>query len=75
MTVPQKKTNLTRLTINLIPRATAALHLASEISGDSRTDTMNRAIQLYAYVTELSSRGYDILVRHPDGTVEQIKLM
>lgn len=41
---------LTRLTVNLVPRALAALDLAAEHTGDSRTDIVNRALQVYAAV-------------------------
>jgi hypothetical protein len=65
---------LTRLTVNLIPRADSALTLAAEISGDSKTDTVNRALQVYAYLMHVLQDGDDILIRHP-GTGETERLV
>jgi hypothetical protein len=38
-------------------RAVAALELATEVTGDSKTDTINRAIQIYAYLEHIASKG------------------
>lgn len=46
-----------RLTVNLIPRADKALQLAVQLTGDSKTDTVNRALQVYAYLEYVISRG------------------
>lgn len=40
--------NLTKLTVNLTARSHTSLERAVEISGDNKTDTVNRALQLYA---------------------------
>jgi hypothetical protein len=45
---------LTKLTVNLLPQSMAALNSAAERLGDSRTDTVNRAVQVYAKVTDLT---------------------
>lgn len=39
--------DLTKLTVNLLPQAVEALDAAAAITGDSKTDTVNRALQLY----------------------------
>jgi hypothetical protein len=39
---------LTKVTVNCTPRAIAALGRVTEATGDSKTDSINRAIQLYA---------------------------
>jgi hypothetical protein len=41
---------LHKITANYIPRSIAALDLATELTGDTQTDTLNRAIQIYAYL-------------------------
>lgn len=51
-------TSLTMLTVNLVPKAYQALVDASEITGDSRTDTVNRALQRYASDVRFDA-GYD----------------
>jgi hypothetical protein len=69
-----KTTSLTRVTVNLIPRADAALTLAVELTGDSKTDTINRAIQIYAYLEHVKNEGADILLRDKDGTTKLLVL-
>ena len=48
---------LTRLTVNLVRESVDALNAAAEMAGDTRTDTVNRAIQLYAEVLRLDEGG------------------
>lgn len=40
--------DLTKLTVNLTAKAEKALRKASRDTGDSETDVVNRAIQVYA---------------------------
>jgi hypothetical protein len=54
---------LRRITVNLTPRACAALDQAAKLTGDSQTDTLNRAIQIYAYVMNVTQNGGDLYVR------------
>lgn len=51
---------LTRLTVNLTPRSHAAMYAAAEVTGLSKTDTVNRALQFYAAVVRTAAR-------HPGG--------
>jgi hypothetical protein len=39
---------LTKVSFNALPRTVTAMDLAADAAGLSRTDTLNRAIQLYA---------------------------
>jgi hypothetical protein len=55
----------TKVSANLVPRAVAALDLASEITGDSRTDVLNRAVQVYAYLVGMLEEGKHISVENP----------
>jgi hypothetical protein len=48
---------LERVTVNLTPRSARALELATQLTGDSKTDVINRAIQVYAYLEHVSSNG------------------
>lgn len=63
---------LERVTVNLIPRASRALELAGQLTGDSKTDTINRALQVYAYLEEVWSKGGAILVEL-DGKRTELK--
>lgn len=53
-------TGLTKLTVNLVPRAVVALNRAAEISGDNKTDTVNRALQLYAVAVSYVKDGQKV---------------
>jgi len=56
--------DLTRLTVNLTARAVAALNAAAEIEQLSKTDTVNRALQAWAYLLHERAEGAEIhLVR------------
>lgn len=63
---------LERVTVNLIPRASRALEQAGQLTGDSKTDTINRALQVYAYLEEVWSKGGKILVE-TDGKYTELK--
>ena len=67
---------LTRVTVNLTPRAVAAMESLSRKTGLGKTDTINRALQVYALVEELLERGDGALqVVKPDGDVEKIYIL
>ena len=59
----EQQEELTRLTVNLIPKADAALELAARVTGLSRTDTVNRALQFYAYMMAVKDNGGEVLIR------------
>lgn len=46
-----------RLTVNLVDEAHAALTAAAEQTGDSKTDTINRALIVYATIIQVHDRG------------------
>jgi hypothetical protein len=66
---------LERITVNLTGRASRALDLATELTGDTKTDTVNRALQVYAYMEEITSRGGSVYVREAaDSELERLKV-
>lgn len=67
---------LQRITVNLTARSSAALDLAVEVTGDTKTDTINRAIQIYAYLEEVIRAGGSIHVRESAGAeLERLKII
>jgi hypothetical protein len=64
-TAPKRQPELTKVSANFVPRAMHALDLASEITGDSRTDVLNRAVQVYAYLAQMTKEGRLIFVEDP----------
>lgn len=65
---------LHRVTVNLTPRAWDALKRAVKLTGDSKTDTINRAVHVYAYVVNITQNGGDLYVRD-DGHDELERLL
>lgn len=62
MTQPE----LTKLTVNLTPRAYAALTASAAQLGDTRTDTVNRALVIYHALIALAP-GEGLTFRNPGG--------
>lgn len=69
MHVPENE----RLHVLLTPASSDALGKATS-NGVSKTDVVNRAIQLYTYVAESQAAGSDLLLRTPEGEVERVRL-
>jgi hypothetical protein len=68
--------DLTRLTVNLVPDAMAALDRACERTGDDRTDTVNRALLGYDQLLTLAgARGGRLRLLNPDGTQTEVKVL
>ena len=66
---------LERITVNLTGRASRALDLATELTGDTKTDTVNRALQVYAYLEQVTARGGSIHVRETaESELERLKI-
>lgn len=66
---------LERVTVNLTPRAARALELATELTGDTKTDTINRALQVYAFLEHVTANGGSIHARESaDSELERLKI-
>lgn len=66
---------LVKMTANLVPRAVEAMEQARARTGDSRTDTINRALQVYALVLEQMDGRDHLVVEMPDGSRERVYIM
>ena len=64
----------TRITVNLIPRAVAALDQARAITGLSQTDVVNRALQAYAFLEKEGSEGARVLIER-NGKITEVRLL
>jgi hypothetical protein len=65
---------LERVTVNLTPRSSRALNETVERNGDTKTDTINRALQIYAFIEEIWHNGGSVYVRQqPDAELELIR--
>jgi hypothetical protein len=66
---------LERVTVNLVVRASRALQRVVELTGDSKTDAINRAIQVYAFLEEVESKGGDVYIRETkDSDFQLVKM-
>lgn len=61
---------LTKVTAYFFPKSMTALEQAAEMTGDSLTETLNRAAQVYAHVVRLHANGNGrVLFDSGDGQV------
>jgi hypothetical protein len=68
LTAEQKTQNtVDRVTVNLTARAIAALEQVAAITGESKTDAINRALQVYAMLHRTQEAGGAIYTRERDG--------
>jgi hypothetical protein len=58
-----RREGLERVTVNLTPKAAQALEQAVKLTGDSKTDTINRSLQVYAYLEEILQHGGSLYTR------------
>ncbi|WP_020523080.1 hypothetical protein [Catelliglobosispora koreensis] len=66
---------LTKVTVNLVPRAVAALDEVAAITHDTKTEAINRSLQLYAYLQKMIEEGYSVCLMDPEEkTVVQLQL-
>jgi hypothetical protein len=61
-----------RMTISLIPRTVKELEQLHEKTGLSKTDIVNRAISLYAFATQQTDSGQDLVIRNRDTGEQQL---
>lgn len=66
---------MTRLTVNLTDRANADLAAQMAMTGPGKTDTVNRALSVSAFVQAIVDSGSRLMIVHEDGTQERICLL
>ena len=73
---PSGGSGLTRVTVNLTRPAAQALDALTEATGYSKTDSINRAIQIYLIVQGIMERNSGALtITHEDGHVERVHII
>ncbi|MEU3019756.1 MULTISPECIES: hypothetical protein [unclassified Nocardiopsis] len=55
-----------RVTVNLTARSTKALEEAVAATGDTQTDVINRALQVYAYLESVMAEGGHVYVENAE---------
>jgi hypothetical protein len=65
---------LERVTVNITIRASRALETLTKLTGDNKTDAINRALQIYAYMEQVAAQGGSVYVREATGSeLERLK--
>lgn len=65
---------LTKVTLNLLPRTVKALDELSDSTGDTRTECINRAVQVYSWLRVRIDLGDQFMVTDQDGNSHQIQI-
>ena len=60
-----------RTTVNLNQRGAAALKAVMDLTEDSKTDCINRAVTIYAFIEKVLSEGGSVLVQESGSTEPQ----
>lgn len=75
VTSKQQPSAVERITVNLTARSQQALTEAVARNGDNKTDTINRALQLYNFLDELWRNDGAVYVRQqPGGELERLRV-
>jgi hypothetical protein len=61
---PTTQPTAERITVALIPRVSADLQRLQDRTGQGKTDIVNRAITLYAFIEAQLSTGHELAVRN-----------
>lgn len=65
---------LERVTVNLTPRSVKALEEVVAITQDTKTDVINRSLQVYAYLEKILQGGGAVYLREAESTdLERLK--
>lgn len=64
-----------RITVTLHPKSRSALDTLTAEHTLSSTETVNRALQLYAYVSAEQAAGGKVRIHRPDGDVETVAFL
>lgn len=64
-----------RVTVNLTQRAVRALETLTRLTGDTRTDAVNRALQVHAFLEQTLAGGGGVQVRRsPESEFERMNV-
>ncbi|NEA46894.1 hypothetical protein [Streptomyces sp. SID10815] len=69
------RTDNERFTVTLIATAAQAVGTLMRITGLSKTDVINRAVQVYAFLAQQMADGKEILLRDEEGNLERVHIV
>lgn len=67
--------NLTKISFNMIRKGVTALDHVAELTSDTRTDCLNRSVQLYDLLMTAQAKGDALMLVHADGSVETLRIL
>src|SRR4051794_21986450 len=72
---PESRPSSQRVTVNLSGLTVLALSLVTGITGDTKTDVINKSLQFYADIKKIIDKGGAVYIREPGETeVERVKI-
>jgi hypothetical protein len=67
----ERQVAVERITVGLIPKVVNELNALQRETGMSKTDLVNRAVSLYAFIHEHLARGDEVRLFNPEDQQEQ----
>ncbi|WP_394814718.1 hypothetical protein [Streptomyces millisiae] len=64
-----------RYSVTFVPAAVQAVQELTEISALSKSDVINRAVQVYAFLAREMAEGRQVLLRTEDGSLERVHIV
>ncbi|MET8555954.1 hypothetical protein ABZV64_13440 [Streptomyces sp. NPDC004959] len=64
-----------RFTVTLIAAAAQAVTTLMRITGLSKTDAINRSVQVYAFIAEQMEDGKEVFLRDEQGNLERVHIV
>ncbi|MEU1935058.1 hypothetical protein ACH49O_27240 [Streptomyces coeruleorubidus] len=64
-----------RFTVTLIAGAVQAVTALMRITGLSKTDVINRSVQVYGFLAEQMEDGKEVLLRDQQGNLERVHIV
>ncbi|MFD9999826.1 hypothetical protein [[Kitasatospora] papulosa] len=64
-----------RYSVTLVPPAVEAISKLVETTGLTKTDVINRAVQIYAFLEDRMGDGNEVMLRSADGELERVHIV
>ncbi|MBD0707111.1 MULTISPECIES: hypothetical protein [unclassified Streptomyces] len=64
-----------RFSVTFVPPSVQSIQALTELSGLSKTDVINRAVQIYAFLAGEMADGRQVLLRNEDGSLERVHIV
>lgn len=66
---------LERVTVNLTARSVSAMDLITDLTGDTKTESINKALQFYGHIQKFLDSGGALYMRDPGSNeMERVKI-